>query len=66
MFSVESKRSCSFSATPLHRGTVANLKVKVEMQTASSPCAPVSRDRYSDQRFKKTIILSCTQIEGQE
>ena len=26
--------SCSFSATPLHRGTVANLKVKKEMQAA--------------------------------
>ena len=41
-FSVESKRimscskgeSCSFSATPLHRVTVANFKVKVEMQAA--------------------------------
>ena len=46
------KGSLAVSATPELRATVANLKVKVEMQ-AAPPCPQVPRNRYGVQRLEE-------------
>ena len=59
------KGSLVVSATPELRATVANLKVKVEMQAA--PALPPSTGKpVQCSTVKRTIILSCAESEGND